>query len=108
MEAFSDDYIMLKVREGHLSFAALLFERYKKILYQFFYNQTNNVIMSEDLVQNTFYRVIKYKHTFSEQSNFKAWIFTIARNAMKSEFKKIHFGRINGENYGSRSYCARV
>jgi len=88
VDTLSDDYLMLKVQEGHLNFAALLFERYKKILYRFFYNQTSNMVLSEDLVQITFYRLIKYKNNFTDESNFKAWIFTIARNAMKTELKK--------------------
>lgn len=88
---------MLKVREGQLNFAGLLFERYKKMLYSFFYNQTRDKNLSEDLVQNTFYKMIKYKHNFREDSHFKAWIFTIARNAMKDEFKK---RKINYEEIG--------
>jgi RNA polymerase sigma-70 factor (ECF subfamily) len=79
---------MKKVREGQLNFAGLLFERYKKILFSFFYNQTRDKNLSEDLVQITFYKMIKYKHNFRDDSHFKAWIFTIARNAMKDEFKK--------------------
>ena len=88
MDILSDDAIMKKVQNGHLGLSGLLFERYKKMLYGFFYNQTSNVVMSEDLVQNTFYRVIKYKHHYRGDQQFKAWIFTIARNAMKDEFRK--------------------
>lgn len=88
MNKLSDEYLMQQVQKGHLRFAGLLFERYKKMLYAFFYNQTKNTVLCDDLVQVTFYRLIKYKHNFRGDSGFKPWIYTIARNAMKDELRK--------------------
>lgn len=79
---------MLKIQEGQLKYAGLLFNRYKKILNGYFYNQTRNRTFSEDLVQATFYRLIKYKHNFQPRHSFKSWIFTIAKNAMIDELRK--------------------
>lgn len=79
---------MLKVKEGENHQLGLLYERYKKRLFGFFYKMNKNASLSEDLVQNVFIRVLKYKHTFSEESKFITWIFQIARNEMYDEFKK--------------------
>lgn len=79
---------MLKVKEGEIHKLGLLYERYKKRLFGFFYQMNKNASISEDLVQNVFIRVLKYKHTFSEESKFITWIFQIARNEMYDEFKK--------------------
>lgn len=79
---------MLKVKEGESHKLGLLYERYKKRLFGFFYKMNKDVGLSEDLVQNVFIRVLKYKHTFSEESKFITWIFQIARNEMYDEFKK--------------------
>jgi len=45
---------MIKVRDGHLDTLGLLFARYKKPLYGFFYGLNKNADLSEDLVQNVF------------------------------------------------------
>ena len=36
--------------------------------------------VSQDLTQNLFYRIIKYRHTFREDHSFKSWIYQMARN----------------------------
>lgn len=79
---------MEQVQKGNLHLAGLLFERYKRVLFSFLYNQTNDQVTSEDLLQETFYRLIKYKHNYTQGKSFKAWIFTIARNAMYDSFRK--------------------
>ena len=79
---------MLNVKEGQNHKLGLLYERYKKRLFGFFYQMNKDANLSEDLVQNVFIRVLKYKHTFSEESKFITWIFQIARNEMYDEFKK--------------------
>ena len=88
MDKLADNYLMIKVQEGHINFVTLLFERYKKMLYGYFCNQTSDKVFSEDLVQATFYRLIKYKHNYKSGDNFKAWLFTIGRNAMIDEIRK--------------------
>jgi RNA polymerase sigma factor (sigma-70 family) len=79
---------MLRVKEGENYKLGLLYERYKKRLFGFFYKMNKDASLSEDLVQNFFIRVLKYKHTFSDESKFITWIFQIARNEMYEEFKK--------------------
>lgn len=88
MNTLSDNALMLKVKEGQNHNLGLLYERYKKRLFGFFYKMNKDAELSEDLVQNVFVRVLKYKHTFSEESKFITWIFQIARNEMYDEFKK--------------------
>jgi RNA polymerase sigma-70 factor (ECF subfamily) len=36
--------------------------------------------VSQDLTQNLFYRMIKYKHSYKNEYSVKSWIFQIARN----------------------------
>jgi RNA polymerase sigma-70 factor (ECF subfamily) len=79
---------MLKVKNGDLDHLGLLFERYKKQLFGFFYNLNHDKDLSEDLVQNTFMRIIKYKHGFKGDGAFKSWMFHIARNVNIDHFKK--------------------
>ena len=79
---------MLRVKEGDIQKLGLLYERYKKRLFGFFYQMNKDASMSEDLVQNVFMKILKYKHTYTEESKFVVWIFQIARNASYDSFKK--------------------
>src|SRR6476659_1613057 len=79
---------MLKVKEGDLDRLSLLFERYKRPLYGFFYGLNRNAELSEDLVQNVFYRILKYRYLFRGEGDFKTWMFHIARNVNHDHFRK--------------------
>jgi len=37
--------------------------------------------LSEDLVQDVFFRMLKYRHTYRPEKPFAAWMYQIARNA---------------------------
>ena len=63
MNSSSDKTIMLKVKSGNVAMLGLLYERYKKWLFNFFQQMYYNADVSEDLVQNIFVRILKYKHT---------------------------------------------
>ena len=79
---------MEKVRDGDLDKLGLLFERYKRPLYGFFYGMNKDQELSEDLLQNTFLRILKYKHLFRGDGDFKTWMFHIARNVSNDHFRK--------------------
>ena len=79
---------MLKVKSGDLEKLGLLYERHKKRLFGFFYNMNYNPSVSEDLVQNVFVRMLKYRHTYSGEGSFLAWMFSTARNVRYDYHKK--------------------
>lgn len=88
MDALTDNALMLKVRDGDLDKLGLLFERYKKPLYGFFYGMTKDQEFCEDLVQNVFFRILKYRYLFRGEGDFKTWMFHIARNVNHDHFRK--------------------
>jgi RNA polymerase sigma factor (sigma-70 family) len=88
LEALSDNALMIKVRDGHLDTLGLLFARYKKPLFGFFYGMNRDAELSEDLVQNVFYRILKYRYLFRGEGDFKTWMFHIARNVNHDNFRK--------------------
>lgn len=79
---------MLKVKSGDLDKMGLLYERHKRRLFGFFYNISGDSNLSEDLVQNVFIRMLKYKHTYSGEGSFLAWMFRTARNVKYDHHKK--------------------
>lgn len=81
MAELTDEKIMIKVKSGQLSDLSELFERYHVPLYNFFLKLTLDNNTSEDLTQNLFYRIIRYRHTFNGTTgSFKSWMYQMARN----------------------------
>ena len=79
---------MAKVREGDLEKMGLLFERYKRPLFGFFYGMNKDSMLSEDMVQTVFYRVLRYRNGFRDEGDFKTWLFHIARNVRHDHYRK--------------------
>lgn len=72
---------MLLVKEGHLSELTVLFDRYQVSLYNFFLRLSGSRAVSQDLTQNLFYRVIRYRQSYQPASgSFRSWIYRMARN----------------------------
>ena len=87
MSQITDEEIMLKVAEGDLDQLRHLFDRYHLRIYNFFQKMVRNQAVSEDLTQDVFAKVIRYRSSY-KQGNFAAWIFTIARNIFSSYYQK--------------------
>jgi RNA polymerase sigma factor (sigma-70 family) len=79
-ENIPDETIMLNVKNGNLSEMSVLFERYHLKLFNFFLKMGLKRDISQDLTQNLFYRMIKYRHSYKTGNTVKSWIYQIARN----------------------------
>jgi RNA polymerase sigma factor (sigma-70 family) len=77
----TDNVLMEEVKEGKVEKLAVLFEKYHVQLFNFFLRLTGNRGASEDLVQDVFLRILKYRTTYKGQSKFTVWMYQIARNA---------------------------
>lgn len=88
LNSLEDNALMTRVKDGDLDKLGLLFERYKKPLFGFFYGMNRDADLSEDLVQNVFYRILKYRYLFRGDGEFRTWLFHIARNVQHDHFRK--------------------
>jgi len=84
----SDQTLMLAVREGEVEKLGTLFERHHGQLFNFLLRLTGSRHLSEDLVQEVFVRLLKYRHTYRGDSQFTTWMFQIARNARIDHFRR--------------------
>jgi RNA polymerase sigma factor (sigma-70 family) len=83
----TDEELMLAVRDGDLAKLGLLFERYHLVLFDFLGRMTGNRTAAEDLVQDIFVRILKYRATYRDDGRFETWLFRIARNARADYFR---------------------
>jgi RNA polymerase sigma-70 factor (ECF subfamily) len=84
----TDHQLMTAVRDGDLDKLGYLFEKYHKQLYNFFLRQARDVQLCEDMVQEVFLKMLKYRHTYRGKGKFTTWMYSIAHNAMVDQFRK--------------------
>ncbi len=87
-QAASDEELMLQVRAGQAEVLGELFDRYHSPLYNFYARLTGDRGLSEDLVQEVFLRILKYRQTYAQKSSFRAWMYQIARNTRLDHLRK--------------------
>jgi RNA polymerase sigma-70 factor (ECF subfamily) len=83
-----DEELMLRVREGMGEMLAVLFDRYQVPLFNFYCRLTADRVASEDLVQDVFFRILKYRQSYRPGTPFRAWMYQIARNARQDYHRK--------------------
>lgn len=79
---------MLQVRDGAAETLGVLFDRYQAPLLNFYCKLTGNRALSEDLVQEVFLRILRYRQSYQPGTHFRAWIYQIARNARIDHLRK--------------------
>ena len=84
----TDEALMSAIRDGDVAKLGILFDRHAKPLFEFFSRLTGDRGSSDDLVQDVFFRILKYRQTFRGDGKFTTWMYNIARNARIDHFRK--------------------
>src|ERR1700694_5717387 len=94
---------MEEVRQGDLASLAILFERHHRPLFHFFIHVNGDRELSEDLVQDVFFRMLKYRKSYRPDRSFTAWMYQIARNTqIDSAHKRRNEISIGDQDFGSK------
>lgn len=78
---------MSRVASGNLDLLKILFERHHAHVYNFLFKMSRDKILSEDITQEVFYKLMKYRTSYNN-GRFISWLFTIARNCLKTHYRK--------------------
>ena len=76
----SDESLMLRYREGEVRAFEVLVTRHRKPIYNFILRFVRDAAQAEDVMQETFLRLIKGADNYEKQAKFTTWMYTIARN----------------------------
>jgi len=79
---------MIQVRDGDVKKLGTLFERHSTRLLNFFSRHTSRPDLSEDLVQDVFFRMLKYRQSYRGEAPFTVWMYQLARNVSADYFRK--------------------
>jgi RNA polymerase sigma factor (sigma-70 family) len=83
----TDESIMEAVKNGNLQQAAVLFDRYHKRIFNFLARMAMDRELAEDLTQNVFLRIIRYRNSYREGLRFQSWIYQVARNVFSDHYQ---------------------
>ncbi len=84
----SDEALLSSSLEGNLVAFDLLVDRYYNRIYTYLLRFLKDADTAEDLLQETFLRVWKKRSEFRNIASFSTWIYTIAGNLARSEWRR--------------------
>ena len=84
----SDEDLMEQFQAGTVEAFNLLVSRYSERLMRYLYGFLGDVKRCEDLLQETFLRVHRNRHSYQRIAKFSTWLYTIAGNLARSEYRK--------------------
>ena len=87
-----ENQLILDYLNGKEEALEALINQYLKEVYLYFLKRTNNVVVAEDLTQETFIKMWRNLKKFDLNKNFRTWLFTIAKNIFIDYLKK-HYQR---------------
>ncbi len=76
----SDEALMLRYQQGEVRAFEILLTRHRKPVFNFILRFVQNRELAEDLLQESFLRVIRSAEKYQRQAKFTTWLYTIARN----------------------------
>jgi len=88
LEVTSDQEVMMQVRAGDVEQLSILFERHHQRLFGFCLGILGNRESARDLVQEVFFRLLKYRDSFRPEAPFAPWLYRLARNACIDHLRK--------------------
>ncbi|MBQ4852352.1 RNA polymerase sigma factor [Pseudoalteromonas sp. MMG012] len=83
----ADDPLYEYKKTGQSYYIEQAIDTYSCDIFHFIRSQSNRVL-AEDICQKTWLTVVEKRHTYNQQNTPKAWLFSIARNALIDELRK--------------------
>ena len=86
-----DEQLMVLVKEGHKLAFAEIYDRYSGKLLNFFFRMLNkDEPKAQDFMQDVFMKIIEKPEAFDTRLRFDTWIFSIAYNLCKNEYRRLN------------------
>jgi RNA polymerase sigma-70 factor (ECF subfamily) len=85
----ADEALMLRYQAGDVRAFEVLLTRHRKPVYNFLLRHVGSRESAEELLQETFLRVIKGAEAYQKQAKFTTWLYTIARNLCVDQSRRM-------------------
>lgn len=88
LHTYTDEDVMELFQGGYDEAFTEIVTRYRERIHQFIYRYTRNHLDSEDIAQETFFRVYRSKHSYEPIARLSTWLYTIANNLIRTHHRK--------------------
>jgi len=89
LRELSDEELILEFQKNNTEAAFnILVQRYKNPLTNFVFRFLGDYEACNDIVQETMIKVYRYKDSYSSVAKFSTWIYTIAGNLARTEYRR--------------------
>ncbi|HEY5747800.1 MAG TPA: sigma-70 family RNA polymerase sigma factor [Chryseolinea sp.] len=93
----TDEELMLQVQRGDDRALTALYERYGTRLLRYFYRMLwKDRERAQDFLHDLFVKVIENAARFQPERKFSTWLYSIAHNMCKNEYRKQAFRKAHG------------
>ncbi len=87
-EELTDPELLSAFKNGDTEALGALMERHKAALFGYLLRLTRSEAAADDIFQEVFLKLVKNPAAYGEREKFKAWLFTVARNAAMDHFRR--------------------
>jgi len=85
----TDENIMIEVTKGDSHAFSEIYDRWSKPMLNYFYKMLwQDREKAEDFMQEIFTKIIHKPHLYNPKKSFKTWIYSVANNMCKNEYRK--------------------
>ncbi|MGB1039814.1 MAG: RNA polymerase sigma factor [Flavobacteriales bacterium] len=86
---YTDNELMESIKEKDSLAFSELYDRYNRVLVSYFYKMLwQDKEKAQDFMQDLFAKIIEKPHQFDVKRSFKTWMFSVANNMCKNEYRK--------------------
>jgi len=93
-QLLSDESLFTSYRTGDMDAFEQLYGRYRQPLYLYLLRLGHTQATAEDIFHDCWIRIIDAHYQFDGE-NFKAWLYTVARNLSTDTFRKANIRRVD-------------
>jgi RNA polymerase sigma-70 factor (ECF subfamily) len=87
----TDEALMAAYQKGDVQAFSQLVSRHEKPLWNFLRRFVSDAAAAEDLLQETFLRVVRGANEWKASAKFSTWLYTIARNLCTDHARRMSF-----------------
>jgi len=87
-EYTDEELMLLYQKNSDVKIFDELVIRYKERIINFVYKYTNNISDAEDLTQDSFIKLYRYRDKYRDVAKFSTWFYTIVINTVRNKYNK--------------------
>lgn len=111
MMEYNDSLLIDQYLHGDKKSLELIIQKYLKPIYGFIFQFVGNSHDAEDLTQEVFVKMWRWRKKIKKEKSFKSWLFTIAKNTaidFLRKRKELTFSDLDSDNDDDRPFIETI